>query len=96
MQKIYQHAQEKWTDAQCSRRAKYRKTDAYGSKAFHAGLINDYASASAGYGQTRIYNGGIIIEGVHYDGEHKPFPILPDGWGLVSVPTWGDKIKPKQ
>jgi len=31
------------------------------------------------------YNGGIIIDGEHYDGIEVPSPIIPDGYTLKSI-----------
>lgn len=31
------------------------------------------------------YNGGIVIDGKHYDGYEVPNPDLPEGWELLSI-----------
>lgn len=43
----------------------------------------------------REYNGGCIREGTWYPGESFLEPVLPLGWKLIHIPTWGWHVVPE-
>lgn len=51
-------------------------------------LIQNFGSAVSYYG-TQRFNGGTVIDGKWYEGYHRPWPKLPDGWRFESHPAWG-------
>lgn len=94
--KVFVHAQEVWDKAKCLQKSKYRATDAYGTKAYHAGIISPSGSPYVGYGKTIPYNGGCIRNGEWYGSEHIPLPAIDSGFEFYHIASWGTAIRKKQ
>ena len=98
MNKIYQHQQETWNEEECDKRSRVVHRDGYGTIGGPRGLISKFIlkfSPILGYGDTKLYNGGCVRNGVQYDGEHKPLPIIPNSYEFITVQAWGVVIKKK-
>jgi len=78
---------EVWSAEKCTKIAKARATDGYGSRHPYAGLVQA-SSATYGYGRRR-FNGGVVKDGEWYEGTNIPYPIIPDEYELINRPTWG-------
>lgn len=91
---IYQHKPEVWDAATCEKKAKHRAKDGMGTPYPFRGYIGSSACRPSTFGTER-YNGGIVINGEWYQGEHRPFPILAKGFEIVVVPSWGWRIVKK-
>lgn len=83
---IYQHPAEVWTAAKCAKEVKKVATDGMGTPYPFKGYIGD-----SKYGEKR-YNGGCVREGEWYEGEYFPLPIVPKGYKIIRVRTWGYRI----
>jgi hypothetical protein len=94
MKDIYQYPAEVWDKAKCEKMAKRVATDGMGTKYPFKGYLGSSACRPSTFG-TELYNGGCVVNGVWYRGEHRPFPILAEGFEIVVVPTWGWRIKKK-
>ena len=92
--KTFTHKQETWDEKQCAKRARYAPADARGNKP-PKGIIARVASHRPEYGQTRRYNGGIVIGGEWYEAEHRPLPIIPDSYEFFTISSWGKAIRKK-
>ena len=86
---IFTHPTETWTPEQCRKAARQRMRDGLGTVGGPKGLIAPSGSCRLQYGSTIRYNGGTVINGEWYAGEHKPLPVLPDGFEFRSVTSWG-------
>ena len=87
----YVHPQETWDERKCAKLARRYARDGLGTKYPFPGYLGSSACTPATFGQTR-YNGGCVRNGDWYEGEEFPFPILPDGYEIVVVRTWGWRL----
>lgn len=82
----FEHPAEVWTKEQCAKAVKKIATDGLGTPYPFSGYIGD-----SQYGEKR-YNGGCIRNDEWYEGEIFPLPIVPEGYKIIRVPTWGYRI----
>lgn len=87
----YHHAPEKWNADKCRKVSRKTVRDGLGTPYPFKGYIGQTSGMSLAYGTTR-YNGGCIRGGKWYIGEVRPLPYLADGFEIVTVPTWGERI----
>lgn len=88
---FYQHPQETWDAKKCEKLAKRTAKDGMGTPYPFKGYIGSSASCPPAFGPVR-YNGGCERNGEWYQGENRPFPILAEGFEIVTVPSWGWRI----
>lgn len=89
---FYIHEQEIWDAKKCDQMAKRTQKDGMGTPYPFKGYIPGSSSSSSYYGEIR-YNGGIVINEIHYEGEIRLLPQVAPGYEIVKVPTWGSQIK---
>lgn len=89
--KVFTYPRETWSIEQCNKKVRYTATDGMGTKYPFKGYIGSSASMPTAYGLEK-YNGGIVIGDEHYDATYREFPILPKGFEIVVVPSWGWRI----
>lgn len=82
--RLYQFHIEAWDEAKC--KALTRKNKGY---------LGSSASCPPRFGEVR-YNGGCCHDGKWWQGEFRPFPIIPDNYKIILVPTWGWYIREKE
>jgi hypothetical protein len=80
---LYQNEPETWDVKKCEKLARRHTADGLGTKCKFKGWLMGLT-----FGEVR-YNGGCIREDKWYQGECFPFPKLPNGFKIVSKPTWG-------
>ena len=85
----FQHPRETWTVKQCEKAAKHTAKDGMGTPYPFKGRVHfgHYA-----HGMVVRYNGGTVIDGKWWQGEEWHLPLLPEGFQIVVVPTWGHRI----
>lgn len=88
---LYHYPQETWSVEKCEKLAKAIATDGLGTPYPFRGFLGAHSGIPPRFGDIR-YNGGCVHDDEWYQGEHRPFPILPEGFEIISVPTWGWRI----
>lgn len=89
--KVFKYPRETWSVEQCNKMVRYTASDGMGTKYPFKGYIGSSASRPAAYGVEK-YNGGIVIDNEFYDATLREFPILPNGFEIVAVSSWGWRI----
>ena len=87
----YTLPQEVWSVEQCKRLVKHVAKDGLGTEYPFPGYIGSNQPNGGGWGQVR-FNGGCIHDGKWYDGTIRNLPVLPVGFKILTVPSWGFRI----
>ena len=91
----YEHPTETWDKKYCEKQAKSAPEDPWGNRP-PKGIIANDSSPYCEYGQTVTYNGGCIHDGVWYNGETRPLPIIHEDFEFHYLTAWGLTIRSKQ
>ena len=91
--KTYTYPQETWSAVKCAKLAKRRLRDSCGTLHPFPGLIAGSASSYPEYGQTRRFNGGVVIEAEWYQAVSRPLPVIPSSFRFVTRISWGTYLE---
>jgi len=80
---LYQFKAEVWDEEKC-------KTMARGK-----GYLGSSASMPPQFGEIR-YNGGCCHDDKWWQGEFRPFPVIPESYEIIHVTSWGWYIRKKK
>ena len=89
---LYQHPQETWDEAKCAKLVRRVAKDGMGTKYHFKGYIGDMLGHYVTRSLQIRYNGGCVREGNWWQGEEWQLPIIPAGYKIITVPTWGLRI----
>ncbi len=89
MGKVYRHSREIWDKKKCAKLVKRKTRDSYGTVDHLPGFLKQHFGLN-------VYNGGCMREGKHYaEGEYFPFPMVPEAYEIIHVPTWWYRLVEK-
>jgi len=96
---LYLRPAEVWDEKTCAKKSKkgkqpgdiasgYRKGDTLkGFIGLKLGPVKDYGIV--------LFGCSLPCDGIEYQGEIRPLPVIPDNYEIIYVPKWGYRIKLK-